>query len=153
MKSLALSKKTMQRHYNKNIHFNDYREGQKVWLKNKHYKSGENRKLAPRRNVPWITLRKLPNGVNFQIENSRKEQKVVHHDRLLPFIERDAELLSDEERDQIDLSEEELSVVSEIPSESSGSDYEEDLQNEINQPPLEDVVPRRNYPRRDRRVR
>ena len=100
-------------------------------MKNKHYKSGENRKLAPRRNGPWIVLRKLPNGVNFQIENSRKEQKVVHHDRLLPFTERDAELLSDEEPDQIDLSEEEPSLVPEISSESFESDYEEDLQNKL----------------------
>ena len=153
MSSLALSKKTMQRHYNKNIRFNDYKEGQKVWLKNKHYKSGENRKLAPRRNGPWIVLRKLPNGVNFKIENSRKEQKVVHHNRLLPFIERDAELLSDEEPNHIDLSDEEPSVVSELSSESSASDYEEDLQDELNQQLQEDIVPRRNYPRRDRRVR
>lgn len=153
MSSLALSKKTMQRHYNKNIRFNDYKEGQKVWLKNKHYKSGENRKLAPRRNGPWFVLRKLPNGVNFRIENSRKEQKVVHHDRLLPFIERDAELMSDEEPNQIELSEEELSVVSESSSESSASDYEEDLQDELNQQLQEDIVARRNYPRRNRRVR
>ena len=122
-------------------------------VENKHYKSGENRKLAPRRNGPWIVLRKLPNGVNFKIENSRKEQKVVHHDRLLPFIERDAELLSDEEPDQIDLPEEELSVVSEASSESSGSDYEADLENELNQQLHEDIVPLRNYPRRDRRLR
>ena len=92
MHSLALSKTEMQRHYNKNIHFNDYCEGQKVWLKTKHYKSSENRKLAPRRNGPWTVLQKLPNGMNFRIENSRKEQKVVHQDRLLPFIERDSDL-------------------------------------------------------------
>ena len=52
MDSLALSKTEMERHHNKNINFNNYCEGQKVCLKTKHYKSGENRRLATRRNGP-----------------------------------------------------------------------------------------------------
>ena len=36
-------------------------------IKYKHYKTGENRKLAPRRGGPWIVLEKLPNGVNFKV--------------------------------------------------------------------------------------
>ena len=28
----------------------------------------------------------MANSVNFQIENSHKEQKIVHHDRLLPVV-------------------------------------------------------------------
>ncbi len=47
--SLKLSKEKMQRYYNRNIRFIDYQAGDKVWLKVKHYKTGENRKLAPRR--------------------------------------------------------------------------------------------------------
>ena len=74
----------MQQHYNKKIRYIDYMVGQKVWLKAKHYKTGENRKLAPRRDGPWTIVEKLPNGVNFRIENSLKERKVVHHDRLVP---------------------------------------------------------------------
>ena len=31
--SMTLSKTEMQRHYNKNVHFNNYCQGQKVWLK------------------------------------------------------------------------------------------------------------------------
>ena len=54
--------------YNKKLKFNDYIEGDKVWLKAKYYKTGENRKLAPRRGGPWTVLRKLPNGVNFEIK-------------------------------------------------------------------------------------
>lgn len=39
VKTLQLSEQVMQKHYNKT--------GQNVWLKVKHYKTGENRKLAP----------------------------------------------------------------------------------------------------------
>ena len=153
MHSSALSKTEMQRHYNKNILFNNYGEGQKVWLKTKHYKSGENRKLAPRRNGPWTVLQKLPNGVNFRIENSRKEQKVVHHDRLLPFIERDTDLQSEDELIEHDIPEDERSVASESLSDSSGSDYEEERPEDPNPQLQEDNAPQRNYPRRNRRVR
>ena len=76
----------MQKQYNHNLRFNDYKTGEKVWLKVKHYKTGENRKLAPRRNGAWTVLERLPNGVNFKIINDNSnEDKVVHHDRLIPI--------------------------------------------------------------------
>ena len=87
IEALEISKKTIQRQYNQKLRFIDYSEGQAVWLKVKHYKTGENRKLAPQRDGPWMIISKLPNGVNFQIENSRKERKIVHHDRLLPVVD------------------------------------------------------------------
>ena len=37
----------MQRQYNKKLNFYDYQPGDRAWLKKKHYKTGENRKLAP----------------------------------------------------------------------------------------------------------
>ena len=75
----------MMRQYNKRLRFNDYGEGDKVWLKVKHYKSGETRKLSPRRTGPWTVLQKLPNGVNFEIRNDiTREKKIVHHDRMSP---------------------------------------------------------------------
>ena len=77
----------MQQYYNRNLRFIDYTEGQHVWLKVKHYKTGENRKMAPRRDGPWKIITKLPNGVNLRIENSHKEQKIVHYDRLLPVVD------------------------------------------------------------------
>ena len=77
----------MQHHYNKKIRYIDYIVGQNVWLKVKQYKTGENRKLAPRRDGPWTIVEKLPNGVNFCIENSLKERKVVHHDHLVPVVQ------------------------------------------------------------------
>jgi len=88
--SLEIDKKRMQQYYNRNLRFYDYAKGQRVWLKTKHYKSGENRKLAPRRNGPWTIVRKLPNGVNFEIKNANNETKTVHHDRLSPATEGDS---------------------------------------------------------------
>ena len=84
IEKLQLSKTKMQRQYNKNLRFIDYKKGQKVWLKVKHYKTGENRKLSPRRNGPWLVMDKIPNGVNFRIKNDRNEEKIVHHDRIYP---------------------------------------------------------------------
>ena len=90
IRQLKLSKEAMAKQYNKRLKFNDYIEGDKVWLKVKFYKTGENRKLAPRRGGPWVVLRKLPNGVNFEIKNvATREVKIVHHDRLTPVREHD----------------------------------------------------------------
>ena len=78
----------MQQQYNTNIRLNDYQSGDNVCLKTKHYKSGESKKLSPRRNGPWQIMEKLPNGVNFRIINVRSgQQKIVHHDRLSPVSE------------------------------------------------------------------
>ena len=86
--NLQLSKEKMQAQYNKNIRFIDHKAGDKVWLKVKYYKTGENRKLAPRRRGPWTVIKKLPNGVNFEIVNDQtKDKKIVHHDRLSPIRE------------------------------------------------------------------
>ena len=69
----------MMKHYNRNIVFYDYKENDQVWLKRKHFKPGENRKLTPRKSGPWIVIKKLPNGVNFEIVDPKsKETKVVH---------------------------------------------------------------------------
>ena len=84
---LEISKEKMQRQYNAKLRFIDYSRGQKVWLKVKYYKTGENRKLAPRRTGLWKVIQKLPNGVNFEIENSNGDKKVVHHDRLVSVVE------------------------------------------------------------------
>ena len=87
VETLEISKRKMQQQYNRNLRFIDHSEGQQVWLKVKHYKTGEDRKLAPRRDGPWKIISKLTNDVNFQIENSRKERKIVHHNRLSPVVD------------------------------------------------------------------
>ena len=51
----------------------------------KFFKTGESRKLSPRRTGPWTVIEKLLNGVNFRVCCDRtKEEKIVHHDRLYP---------------------------------------------------------------------
>ena len=70
---LHLSKLEMLKQYDKNIRFHNYMDGEKIWLKIK-------------RDGPWIVLRKMPNGVNFEINNEKiSETKVVHDDRLSPI--------------------------------------------------------------------
>ena len=64
----------------------DYIVGQKVWLKVKHYKTGQTRKLAPLNDGPWTIVENLPNGAYFCFETSHEERKVVHHDHLAPVI-------------------------------------------------------------------
>ena len=82
---LHISRDKMQRQYNKNIRFYNYKVGDKVWVKMKYYKVGENRKLSPRRSGPWTIREKLPNGLNFKVTNdSSKSEKIIHHDRLSP---------------------------------------------------------------------
>ena len=87
--NLEVSREKMMAYYNKNVLFHDYRPGEQVWLKKKCFKPGESRKLAPRKTGPWTIIRKLPNGVNFEIhEDKRKMAKVVHHNRLSPAASR-----------------------------------------------------------------
>ena len=80
---LKLTAKKMQIKCNKNLKFIDYLPRQKVWLNTKYYKTGENRKCAPRRDGLWTIMEKLNNGVNIRNDNS-KEFKIVHHDRFRP---------------------------------------------------------------------
>ena len=82
-RKLEISKDKMQRQNNTKLQFIDYNRGQKVWLKIKYYKTGEKRKVAPRRTGPRKVIQKLPNGVNFEIKNSHGEKKVVNHDRII----------------------------------------------------------------------
>ena len=92
MAELSVNAQNMQIKYNKKLRFFNYTPGEKVWLKAKYFKSGENSKCAPRRSGPWSIINKLRNGVNFSIQNDKtKEFKVVHHDRLRPaYIDQDS---------------------------------------------------------------
>ena len=120
----------MQQYYNRHTHVIAYKEGQYVWLKTKHNKTGECRKLAPRRNGPWTIVEKLPNGVNFKIRNKSNETKVVHHDRLLPVISHEYES-SSEKPDNVSITRE---PETSLPSDSnslSESDFETNEENSI----------------------
>ena len=153
VKALELSKRQMQQHYNKHLRFHDYSAGAFAWLKVKHYKTGENRKLAPRRDGPWKIVQKLPNGVNFEIENARWDRKVVHHDRLCPVVgsegvEKFGRTLSRRVS--------QTSLLSSSDSASSGSyssssDSEQELVDDgLNGEEIIDNAPIRAYPRRQR---
>ena len=82
--NLNISRTDMMKQYNKNVRFFDYKPGEKVWVKRRYFKPGENRKLAPRKSGPWTIVEKKPNGVNFKIQNE-KQTKIIHHDRLVPY--------------------------------------------------------------------
>ena len=69
LQQLAITRQQMQQQCNKNLRFFDYKAGEKVWLKMKHYESGENPKFSPSRSGPWTIMDKLLNRVNFLIVN------------------------------------------------------------------------------------
>ena len=82
---LRSSKAVMQAKYNKGLRVHEYEPGTKVWMARKFFKTGESRKLSPRRGGPWTVLQKMPNGVNFRVRCDKSgEEKIVHHDRLYP---------------------------------------------------------------------
>ena len=153
VKALELSKRQMQKHYNKHLRFHDYSSGEFAWLKVKHYKTGENRKLAPRRDGPWKIVQKLPNGVNFEIENSRGDRKVVHHDRLCPVVGNACMEKFDKTLSRR-VSQTSLSSYSDSSSDglySSSSDSEQEIVGEeLNGEEIVDNAPIRAYPRRRR---
>ena len=133
-----------------------------MWLKKKHYRTGENRKLAPRRDGRWTVTERLPNGVNFSIRHSNSEQKIVHHNRLSPASKDD---LPDEgkipasvtSQDHDQLNERYcLSVcydsLEEDNSDESDSEADENASVDSNMEEQEDIAARR-YPARNRQAR
>ena len=71
---LEITRIQMQSQYNKKLNFNDYKVGDQAWLKKKYYKTGENRKLSPRKTGPWTIIDKMQNGVNFRVRNNATTQ-------------------------------------------------------------------------------
>ena len=154
IQELELSKLKMMRQYNQNLRFHDYKRGDKVWLKVKYYKTGENRKLAPRREGPWIVSEKLPNGVNFKIAKEKSnETKVVHHDRLSPFRHNDNDDIVQQRRrdesDERDESDTSTESDSDGGTHSEHSDYEPSSDDSATEDSDVDEEPRR-YPVRNR---
>ena len=84
--NLGLNRVDMKKQYDSNVWVNNYAVGQKVWLKSRYYKTGESKKLAPRKSGPWTVTRILGNGVNFEIRRDSNPKKIiVHHDRIIPM--------------------------------------------------------------------
>ena len=82
--NLQIHQAKMKNNYDKKAtEYHDYDEGDKVWLKKKCYRTGENKKLSPRKTGPWVIIKKYDNLVNFKIQMG-KEEKVVHYNRIVP---------------------------------------------------------------------
>ena len=143
--ALNISRAAMMKQYNKNIRFHDHKSGDKVWLKRRYYKTGENRKLSSRKSGPWTIIRKMPNGVNFKIENEKKERKIIHHDRLVPFR-------SQTKKDVISPSVSRSNCKNDNTSVNSDSENTSDESSDENVEEEEEVAERR-YPLRERRQR
>ena len=155
IEKLHISKEKMQKEYNKKIRFNDYSNGEKVWLKKRFYKTDENRKLSPRRNGPWIVNCKLPNGVNFQITNEKtKEVKIVHHDRLSPFK---VAPITDDNLPDTRARDVPPPEINDDSSTESGTDYESEFEIETDESDSDDGIIEdagvRRYPTRNRTSR
>ena len=146
---LEITRTQMQAQYNKKLNFNDYKVGDQAWLKKKYYKTGENRKLSPRRTGPWTIVDKMPNGVNFRVRNNSSGQtQIVHHDRLIPqkkYV--DPEINIDEGPEinidkgpEMDKSDSNDTIIRD--SSSSGDDHETNIE-----------IPENRYPIRNRRQR
>ena len=168
LKNLQLNSEKMQAQYNKNIRFHDYREGDRVWLSVKYYKTGENRKLSPRRRGPWTVMQKLPNGLNFKIFNNHtRETKIVHHDRLTPFKETadadNSKCNLDNHRHNSNISDNKSAVSDVVESSEYESSDEESFEStssdnfqsdmDTNDDDSEPEILHREYPRRERRMR
>ena len=166
--NLQISKRKMQAQCNENLCFINHKEEEIVWLKVKFYKTGENRELAPRYSGPWTVLRKLPNGVNFEINNPRaSETKILHHDRLIPFKlgtnEDNEEINFDTVRNQSDNGAKKLgenrpsnamtSSSSEDEENSASNDTTDDFASDVEDSDSDYATPPRQYPQRMRRPR
>ena len=66
-RNLTKSREVMKRQYDKKMNVNVYNVGDKVWVKNKFFKSGVSKKLAPRKSGPWTVKEILQNGVDFKL--------------------------------------------------------------------------------------
>ena len=137
-------------------------------LKVKYYKTGENHKLVPRYNGPRTVLRKLPNGVNFEIYNpNTSEKKIDHHDRLIPCKsgtnEDNDEIEFDTKRNQTDKGTKQFREIhhsdamtsgsSEDEENSASSDATPDLESDTEDSNSDNATTPRQYPERLRRPR
>ena len=145
--NLNKSREGMKKQYDKNVRINRYTVGDKVWLKNKYFKSGVSKKLAARRNGPWTIEQILPNGVNFLITRTNPYKKlIVHHDRITPFKSSAPYMPSPEPITnalELDMSSENESREGEDETLSSDNTVSDNEHNEMRRYPLRNRVPTR----------
>eukprot|EP00795_Rhopilema_esculentum_P003828 gene3828-15120_t len=98
------------------------------------------------------------NRVNFNVRNLRHEQKVVHHDRLVPVIKKEF-INAPQRRNPSDNSDHASSTSEEADysyssdSDSNASSNNGDINEQSDDSMEEEDAPPRNHPRRQRRAR
>ena len=84
-KRLKLQAEDMRRRYNLRAKKNEYREGDRVWFYNPRRRKG----ILPKLQRSWegpCTVVTVLNDVVFRIRTTKGQLRIVHHDRLSPFI-------------------------------------------------------------------
>ncbi|KAL3846537.1 hypothetical protein ACJMK2_017516 [Sinanodonta woodiana] len=80
----------MKKYYDHNIAFNMYEPGTSVWVHNPKFKRGLNKKLQRNWCGPYTVTHKL-NDVIYRVqETPRSKPKIVHHDKMKPYVGRNA---------------------------------------------------------------
>jgi hypothetical protein len=82
-KELSVTRERMKINHDKNLNVSDISPGQVVWIKRKWTKKGQSESLSTRWLGPWVVVKKMDNGVNFELRNQATgKSTVVHHDRI-----------------------------------------------------------------------
>ena len=85
-KPLQLSSNGMKRYYDKTTNLNEYNVGDAVWFHNPVRKKGLSLKFQQPWRGPYTVIGNL-SDVLYKIQlNPRGKPKIVHHDRLKPYL-------------------------------------------------------------------
>ena len=85
-KRLNISSDSMKKQYDLKVNLHDYTVGDRVWYYNPQRKVGISGKLVRPWTGPYVLKSKL-NDVLYRIQDGTKKPKVVHHDKLKPFLQ------------------------------------------------------------------
>jgi hypothetical protein len=82
-KELGTTREKMKFYHDQKLHVSDLNPGKTVWIKRKWTKKGQSESLSTRWLGPWINVRKMDNGVDFELRNPKTgKTAVIHHDRI-----------------------------------------------------------------------
>lgn len=84
--NLKLTADTMKKRHDKTINFHEYNVGDAVWLHDATKKEGLSKKLRNHWIGPFLVIKKL-SDVTYRIQETQiSKPKVVHSDRLKPYL-------------------------------------------------------------------
>ena len=101
--NMAIQKAKMKEQYDKNVHTEDYKVGQRVWVYFPVVKVGDTRKLTKKFSGPFIITEKV-RPKNFKVmrgHDLNPLKNMVHVDRLKPYVDRQIVPPATEDLDQI----------------------------------------------------